>query len=89
MIAKKILQCVFALVLAGTVTNCGDDANSDEKRTGCCRIKAICNKCICSTSWEKIGNQSNENACDELLKDPDVADGCPAFDGGDAILACK
>ncbi len=81
---KYLARTVLGVALG--VIGC---SGGDEDRTGCCRIRTMCNQCNCPTSWELIGDNGSEDACDDLLDDPDVADGCNAFDGGDAILACN
>ena len=75
--------------MALAVVGCSGEDDAEEPRTGCCRVRVMCDRCICPSSWETVGDSGNESSCDDLLEDPDVADGCNAFDGGDAILACN
>ena len=80
LLAGLLVLATFALV------GCGSD---DDKRPGCCRIQHVCGGCACPEQWQSIGNAGDEDACDKLLENPDVGDGCSVYDGDEAIRACS
>jgi hypothetical protein len=85
MAGKLIAGVVMLFALAAVA--CGSD--DDKGRSGCCRIQHVCGTCDCQASWKAVGDAGDEDACDELLKNRDVGNGCSVYDGDDAIRACS
>jgi hypothetical protein len=85
LMARKLVAGLL-LLAAATAVACGSD---DEGRSGCCRIQHVCGTCSCPPAWKSVGDAGDENACDDLLENPDVGNGCSVYDGDDAIAACS
>ena len=68
MIVKLARACVVMGLLAVTAMACGSD---DEKKSDywCCQVREICLACFCSGEEQQLGQNGNEQACQQYAAD--------------------
>jgi hypothetical protein len=67
--AIRVMASALGLVLfaATAATGCGGDDPDATGSVECCKVRAICNYCSCSTAEETAGLQDHKVACVNAL----------------------
>ncbi len=71
----------------GLVPACGDDAEDDTGSAECCKVRKICDSCLCSDAQETAGLDDKKRPCELVLEDWEGI-GCIACQNSNCLSGC-